>query len=97
MPAFYDVRESMVQVTSTATTDVHTLSPPTHGPTTGCLISVDTTDDRLTFDGSAPSGTAGHLVKSAQAYPWYVPFGVAIKFCSTASANSVLNVTWLFN
>lgn len=97
MPGFYDVREAMVQVTSTATTDVHTLTPPSHGPATGCLLSVDTTDGRFTLDGSAPSGSAGHLIKSGQAYPWYLPVAVTINFCSTAAANSVLNVTWLFN
>lgn len=96
MPTGYDVRGASAYVQTTTTSSVSTASPPLTA--TGCIISVDTVDARVTFDGSSPSSTAGHLVKAGQAYPWYVPIGTRpIKFCSTTGSATVFSVTWLFN
>ena len=94
MPS-YDVRGASAYVQVSTTSTVSTTAAPLSA--TGCLISIDTTDARLTFDGSTPSSSAGHLVKAGQAYPWYVPLGKTIKHISTTTAAAVLNVTWLYN
>lgn len=84
------------QQTSTATTDPKTFTPPaTVGQKAhACLVSVETTNARVTLNGDAPDATHGHVFVAGQ-QPVYVPAAVAIKVASTAAANSVVTVTWL--
>ena len=85
------------QVTSTGTGDAHALTVPAGAR--AVLISVETTDARVTFDGSAPGATLGHVVK-AGVNPVVLPVGgsgiaPSVKFASTAAAASIVNVTYL--
>jgi hypothetical protein len=82
-----------VQATSTGTADVQTTTPPVGA--LACLISVETTDARLTVDGSTPSATNGNVVQAGQS-PAYLPIGAVLKHASAVAGSSLLNVTWLF-
>jgi hypothetical protein len=85
---------STAQATSTGTADVKTLAGP---PTASCCyVNVSTTDARVTLDGSTPSATNGLIFKTGLA-PIRLDIGstTAIKFVSTAAANSVVDVAWL--
>jgi hypothetical protein len=80
------------QLTSTATSDVKTYTPP---DTVGhVLLSVETNDARVTFDGSAPASGNGHVIPKS-ALPLYLPIGrnSPIKVASTTAGNSTLNIT----
>lgn len=80
----------------TAGGDVQTITPP--DGTSACLITVETTNARATFDGTDPSAAnaPSHVVIKDQ-NPLYVPIGqgATIKFCSTAAAAAVMQVTFL--
>ena len=85
---------SFEQLTSTGTADVQTATVPTG--TSAVMISVETTNARATFEGTAPDATHGHvLVKDLE--PVLIPVGVGatIKVASTAAANSVVGLTYL--
>lgn len=75
------------------TTTVSTLTSP--GPTAGVTITVETTGARVTFDGSTPSSTNGHVFPKDQV-PAFYPFGqgMVIKWTSTAAAVSTIQATW---
>lgn len=81
-----------VQKTSTGTADTQTATAPAFA--VGCLLTVETTAARVTFDGSTPTSTNG-LVIPAGTTPIFIPLGRTIKIRSTAAANSVVNVLWL--
>jgi len=79
------------QATSTGTADVKTI---TIGKSSSAfLIGVETTNARVTFDGTTPDSSHGVVYLKDQA-PIYVPCGegTVIKFTATASANSVVSV-----
>jgi hypothetical protein len=60
------------------------------------LISAETNDCRVTFDGSTPSATNGHLVYKG-APMQLVLLGSSsevIQFCAASAGPAVLNVTW---
>ncbi len=80
------------QATSTGTANVQTLTVPAGA--NAVLISVETTNARVTSDGTTPSATNG-LVYQKDASPVFVPLAETIKFVSTAAANSVLNALWI--
>lgn len=95
MPGKYDIHTSGAFVqTSTSASVAVTVTPPANA--TGCIISVDTNDARITLDGTTATTTVGHLVKSGQAYPWYVPLAKPISFISTTSTTTI-STTWLYN
>jgi hypothetical protein len=85
---------AFAQQTSASTADVKTLTPPTAFKAHACLITVETTSARVTFNGDAPDATHGQLVQAGQA-PLYLPFARPIKAASSAAAASIVNVTWL--
>lgn len=82
------------QQTSTGTADVKTFTPPTGFKAHGCLITVETTTARVTFNGDTPGAALGHIVQIAQ-QPLYLPFAGPIKVAATAAANAIVSVTWL--
>lgn len=93
----YDVL-GFQQITSTGTADIHSLTVPQY--CSAILVSVETTSVRMTFDGSAPSGTAGHVIPAAQAPVLLLVGGNSnnppkIQFASTALANGIVDVTYL--
>jgi hypothetical protein len=86
-----------VQVTSTGTSDVQSASRPADNAigVRGFFISVETTDARVTFDGSTPSATNGHLFYAGNPVA-FVPVGSQdVQVLSTASADAVVNITWV--
>jgi hypothetical protein len=85
---------SQVQLTSTSTSDVKSSVGPVGSD--HVLISSETNDARVTFDGSTPSSSNGHVVPKA-AIPLYLPLGEGstLKIVSTAAGTSLLNVTWI--
>jgi hypothetical protein len=84
------------QATSTAAADPKTISPPATNPQPrACLLTVETTDARVTFNGTTPDATHGLIFAKAQ-QPVYLPFAVPIQFSSTAGANCIVNVHWLY-
>ena len=92
----YDVLSTQ-QVTSTGTANLQSLAIPTGAR--ALLISVETTDARMTFDGSTPGTTNGHVIK-AGVNPFVIELGGAaiapvVQFKSTAGANSIVDVTYL--
>ena len=79
------------QIAPTSTTDVKTYTIPA-----GCsavLIGVETTDARITLDGTAPDSTHGLVYPKGQA-PVLVPVGPGstIKAVSTAAATSTVGI-----
>lgn len=80
--------------TSPDASTVKTLTPP--AGTTAMEITVETTNARMTLDGSTPTASNGHVVQKDQ-NPWYVSVGTGavIKWLSTAGANSIVQVTYL--
>ena len=85
---------TQVQKTSTGTGDVQTATPPTNGPPRFCILTVETTSARVTFDGSAPASNNGHVIP-AGALPWQCLVAPVIKFASTGGTSSVVNITWV--
>jgi hypothetical protein len=83
--------QAPLQATSTGTADVKTVTLPKNAGS--CLITVETTDARVTFDGTAPDSSHGIVFKIAQS-PVYLPLGegTAIKFVATSAASSVVSV-----
>lgn len=84
------------QQTSTGTGDVKTFTPPaTVGQKAhACLITVETTTARVTFNGVSPDATHGHIFQTAQ-QPVYIPAAPTIKAASTAGTSSIVTVIWL--
>lgn len=94
------VRNSSADV---GTANVKTHTPPSGagiGGVSACLISVETTSARMTFDGSDPGAASApsHVFPKDQLPQLYLlgP-GSVIKWCSTDAAASVVQVTWLTN
>ncbi len=85
---------SPAQATSTGTADIKTITLPVG--TSAILISVETTNARVTFDGTNPSASNGQVFPFGQ-MPAYLPIGggVVVKFASTAAANSTVNISAL--
>lgn len=93
--ASYDPLSQARGSSAADTTTVSTLAAPAGAM--ACLITVETTDARMTFDGSAPSATNGQVMKQGVALV-FVPLADqvnGIKWTSTAAAVSTVNVTWL--
>lgn len=88
------VKDGFTQLTSTATTDVE--SKTLDGKVSAVLLTVETTNARVTFDpaGVDPDTTHGHVF-AKDAAPVLVPVGAGtvIRHASTAGTNSVLNIT----
>lgn len=74
-------------------TTVITLAPPVGAA--AVLIAVQTTNARVTFDGSTPAAANG-LVWLKDLEPVFLPVAPTIKWISTANAASVVSVCWLF-
>jgi hypothetical protein len=82
------------QLTSDAADDVQTATIPNGA--SAILVSVETTNARASFHGADPSDTVGHvIVKDLE--PVFIPVGVGadIRVVSTASADAVVNITYL--
>lgn len=96
MQVLHDVRQkaaSFQQQSSPDTSTVRTFTPP--GNAVACLITVETTDARVSFHGADPSSSVGHVIKVGQ-NPYYHPAATAFRAASTAGTASVVNVTWLY-
>lgn len=80
--------------TSPDASTVKTILPPKG--TSAFEITVETTNARMTLDGTTPSATNGHVIQKDN-NPWYVPctHDARIKWISTAGANSIVQVTFL--
>lgn len=76
------------------TTTVSTLTAP--GNAAGMLLTVETTNARMTFDGTDPHGGTGSHVIPKDQLPLFLPIGngTVVKWVSTASAVSTVNITW---
>ncbi len=48
---------------------------------------------RVTFDGSAPTSTNGHILYVGQSYTWSIASAKAAKFIRTGATSSVLHAT----
>lgn len=85
---------STVQVTSTGTADVHTVTPPAN--CSALLLTVETTAARMVFDGSTPGAANGLLCPTGLA-PVLIPVGPGstIKFASSAAAASIVDIAYL--
>ncbi len=85
-------------VTSANTTDTQTVTQPTASSDIfprGFYVTVSTTSCYMTFDASTPTSTNGLTVPAGTA-PIFFPFAPAtITVRSSASANSIVNVTWV--
>lgn len=82
--------------TSTGTANIQTITPPNDAA--ACLITVETTAARITFDGESPgAGAAPGLVFPTALAPVFVPLGkgATIKFASNAAGNSIVQVLFL--
>lgn len=83
------------RLTSANSSDVQTATVP--GGTSAIELAVETTNARVTLDGSDPSaGSAPSLVFPYGQVPIFRPWGpgVFIKFCSTAGTASVVQLTY---
>ena len=79
------------QVTSTGTSDVHTLSRPSRA--SGVFITVQTNNVYLTLDGSVPSSSNGlHVVKDTA--PIFLPFGENVKVASDTAGPATVSAIW---
>ncbi len=80
-----------IQLTSTGTADVKAATLPVRS--SGCLIGVETTNARVTFDGTTPDSTHG-VVLVAGAQPIFLSLANSsvIKVASTAAASSVVSL-----
>lgn len=84
---------SQARGSSSGTADVQTLIPPADA--SACEITVETTNARMTVDGSTPSVTNGHVFPKDQLpHLKLIGPGSSIKWISIAAAASVVNVTW---
>lgn len=85
---------STAQATSTGTGDVKTIAVPANAHT--AILSAETNDARVTFDGSTPSATNGleilHTGSSVGPYP--VTPGGSVKVASTAAGNCILDAVF---
>lgn len=94
---------STVRDSSADTSMVKTHTPPSGagiGGVSAFLISVETTNARVTFDGTDPSaGSAPSHVWPKDQIPQLVLLGPGsvVKWCSTLGAASVVQITWLTN
>lgn len=86
---------STTNVTPTTTSDIKSAKAPVAAA--AVLISTETTDARVTFDGTDPSaGTGSHKIPKDQApVLLLLGQGVTVKAVSTAAANSIVQLTWL--
>ena len=85
--------DAVTQVTSTTTSDYKTVTQPANA--TAFLISCETTACRFSLDGNDPDASNGHVLPVA-GLPYYCPVKPrSLKVASTASAKSVVTVTWL--
>lgn len=83
------------RLVSSGTADVQTATVPKG--TSHIDIAVETTNARVTFDGSDPSvASAPSLVFFAGQQPIFKPLGQGsqIKFCSAVAGSSVLQVAY---
>lgn len=86
--------KSFEQLTSTGTADVKTATVPED--TSAILITVETTNARVTLTGDAPSATKGHVFpKDSLPVLLLVGVGTTIKVASTAAAASVVGITYI--
>ena len=80
--------------TSTGTADKKTITAPVRA--NAMLISVKTTDARVTFDGVDPgAGIAPGIIVKAGQQPYLFPFAKTFEFVSDTAGNSEVNVLWL--
>lgn len=91
------IATTQAQDSSPDTSTTKTLAPPTTTAATpvACLVTVETTAARVTFNGTAPSSANGIVVQK-DAAPLYLPFAATITWRSTAGTASILNVVWLY-
>jgi hypothetical protein len=83
------------RLVSTGSADVQTVTMPTN--TSAIEFGVETTNARMTFDGTDPSAaSAPSLVFPFGQVPVFRPVGpgTTIKFCSTAGTSSVLQLLY---
>lgn len=91
---FLPIASKMATQTPTTTTDTKSFTIPPG--TSAILVSSETNDARITFDGTTPTATVGHKVPKDQAAALYlVGAGANLQVVSTASGNSVVQVTFL--
>lgn len=92
MELSFDPLSTVQQSSPADTTTVMTSAAPSGA--TACLITAETTAPRVTFDGTVPSATNGHLIQLAQ-NPLFVPCADRVRWVSSAVAVSTVTVTWL--
>lgn len=83
------------RIVSTGSADVKTVTMP--NGTSAIDLAVETTNARMTFDGTDPSAaSAPSLVFPFGQVPVFRPVGpgTTIKFCSTAGTSSVLQLLY---
>lgn len=91
-----NTRNSSTAHQSGTSSDTSTVETITLGSeTSAILVTVETTSARITLDGSDPSASsAPSMVVQKDSAPLYIPVGpgTVVKFVSTASADSVVQV-----
>jgi hypothetical protein len=96
----YAVLETPAAQTSTGVADVKTFTPSSKKRATAVMISVETTDARVTFDGTAPAGVTGPgIVIPKGQPPLIVPLPAdadnPVKVAANSAASSLVSVVFL--
>lgn len=86
--------DSHDRASSSGTADIQTITPPAGA--SGFLIAVETTNARVTFDGSTPASTNGLVYPKDVAPVEHHFLPEEINWTSTAAAASIVDVCWLF-
>jgi hypothetical protein len=66
-----------------------------HADTTHVLWSNEDAQIRVTFDGSAPTSTNGHIIEAGDSGVWAKALAVAAKFIRTGTSSGVIHASQL--
>ena len=64
-----------------------------HADTTHVYLSLETAEIRVTFDGSAPTSTNGHILPVGYAAVWSKALATAAKFIRTGGSSGVIHAS----
>lgn len=78
---------------SSSAVDYSDMSMTVNSLTRYIVFDVTGADVRVTFDGSAPTSSNGHLVYAGQSYTWALTTFKLAKFIRAASTDAVIHAT----
>ena len=64
-----------------------------HADTTHVYLSVETADVRVTFDGSSPDATNGHVIATGTSLTWSKTLAAAARFHRATSTNATIHAS----